>query len=246
MKYSFVAEIKKHENRGIALGSKRFFKTEKGSYGYGDLFLGVKSGILRKIAKTYFNRLTFDDIKFLLVSEYHEIRLCTLMVLVLKYKKTLLSDVQNKRQIFYLYLDNADYINNWDLVDISAAHIVGDFLFNYEIECAEDILLGLANTNHLWKQRISIVSTHYFIKQKHIDLTLKLALKFLSHKHDLIHKSVGWMLREVGKIDEVSLMKFLTENAKYMPRTMLRYAIEKFDENKRKLFLAVKYQPLSL
>lgn len=244
MKKIFIDEILSHKNSEIAAGAKRFFKIEEGEYGHGDIFLGVPAKILRQISKKYYTEISLGDVAIALQSKYHEVRACSLMMLILQYKKT--RDVILKKEIFDLYLANTDYINNWDLVDISACNIVGDYLFNFGYESALEILQELAFSGYLWKQRIAIVSTHYFIKKKDFGLTIKLAKLFLNHNHDLIQKAVGWMLREVGKQDLTMLLSFLEESAKYMPRTMLRYSIEKLDEKQRKSFLSVRKEKLPL
>lgn len=243
MQNIFLDEIYTHENHKTAEGCKRFFKTQKGEYAYGDMFLGVPAPILRKIAKKYYNTLSLKDLNNALKNKYHELRACALMVLILQYQKS--REVRKRKQIFELYLANTDYINNWDLVDISAANIVGNYLFNDNQENSQQILYKLANTEHLWSQRIAIVATHYFIKQKQYDITFELSKKFFTHQHDLMHKAVGWMLREIGKQDISALRSYLNKYSECMPRTTLRYAIEKFDKEERKKFLSVKYKNLS-
>ena len=225
--------IKKDLNK---LGTKKraeasawFFKTGKGEYGEGDVFLGITVPEQRKIAKKYFN-LSLNNLKILISSKIHEYRLISLFILINKYKK---SDNKDKKKIFNFYLKNTKCINNWDLVDISAPNIVGDYLLSKD----KKILYKLAKSKNLWERRISIISTFRFIRENQFKDTLKISEILLNDEHDLIHKAVGWMLREIGKRDQKIEEKFLKKYYKTMPRTMLRYAIEKFEENKRKSYL---------
>jgi len=205
-----------------------FFKTKPGQYGEGDIFLGIKIPIQRKICEKY--NLTIAQIESLLNSKIHEYRLCALFILIDKYRKL---DSKLKKKIFNFYLKNASKINSWDLVDLSAPNIIGDYL----LEKDKKILYKLAKSKNLWEKRIAIVSTFIFIKNNHFKDTLKISEILLNDNHDLIHKSVGWMLREVGKKREKSLKQFLKKHYKNMPRTMLRYSIEKFPEKLRKNYL---------
>jgi len=206
-----------------------FFKTGKGQYGHGDAFLGVKVPETRIVAKK-FNSLNLKDLKKLLYSKIHEERLCALLILVDKYKK---SDSKNKKIIVDFYLNNAKKVNNWDLVDLSADMILG----NYLIDKNKSILYKLVKSQNLWEKRISIISTFAFIRNNKFDDTIKISEILLNDKHDLIHKAVGWMLREMGKKDEKELIKFLDKNYRKMPRTMLRYAIERLGEKRKKFYL---------
>ena len=208
---------------------QRFFKTGKGEYGEGDVFLGIKVPIQRQVAKKY-SGLSLPKIQELLKSGVHEHRLTGLIILSNKYKQ---AGDEDKANIFNFYLKNTKNINNWDLVDVTAPNIVGHFLFDKK----KNILYDLARSNNLWERRIAIVSTFNFIRQQEFEDTLALSEILLDDKHDLIHKAVGWMLREVGKKDEAVLEEFLKQHHKVMPRTMLRYAIEKFEEEKRKMYL---------
>ena len=207
----------------------RFFKTGKGQYGEGDIFLGIIVPKTREISKKYTN-LNFVDIEKLLLSKVHEGRLCALLILVEKYKK---SDLQNKRYIVDFYLKNAKNINNWDLVDLTADKILGDYLIDKD----KSILYKLAKSENLWERRIAIISTFAFIKNNQFNDTIKIAEILLNDKHDLIQKAVGWMLREVGKRDEKELLKFLDKHYKIMPRTMLRYAIERLEKEKKEIYM---------
>ena len=208
----------------------RFFKTGKGQYGEGDIFLGIPVPEQRKVAKRYPD-LPLNDLQELLSSKIHEHRLTALLILVLKYGK---ADKTGKDLIFSFYLKNTGNINNWDLVDLTAPRIVGDYLFNKDTS----ILFRLAKSNNLWERRIAILSTFNFIRNNDFDDALSISELLLHDKHDLIHKAVGWMLREIGKRDQEIEEQFLRKYHKQMPRTMLRYAIEKFNEKKRKLYLS--------
>jgi 3-methyladenine DNA glycosylase AlkD len=206
-----------------------FFKTGKGQYGEGDLFLGIPVPKQRRIAKKYLN-LGLNDVQELLKSKIHEHRFTALVILVSKYQKATES---NKHEIFSFLLQNIDRINNWDLVDLSAPRIIGDYLVDKD----RSILHKLAKSNSLWERRISILATFKFIANNDFEDALKISELLLDDKHDLIHKAVGWALREIGKRDQELEEKFLNKHAAQMPRTMLRYAIEKFDEKNRKFYL---------
>ena len=201
----------------------RFFKTGKGQYGEGDKFLGVTVPNIREVAKG-FKDVNFDVIKELIHSPWHEMRMCALLILVNNSKKDVTKDT------FDFYLSQTEHINNWDLVDLSAPQIVGQFLLNKD----RDILYKLAESDLLWDNRIAIVSTLTFIRNNDLDDTYRLSLKMMYHKHDMIHKAIGWMLREAGKRDAKRLYDFVMANKSIMPRTMLRYSIEKFDIETRK------------
>lgn len=243
MQNRFLDDIYKHQNEQIAEGCKRFFKTQKGEYSHHDIFLGVPAPILRKIAKTYFKNLTLKDLNAIIKNKHHEIRACAIMVLILQYQKT--NNPNIRKEIRDFYLSNTKHINNWDLVDISASNIIGHYLYNYNHKNSQQILQKLADTEHLWSQRIAIVSTHYFIKQNQYDITLRLSEKFFDHKHDLMHKAVGWMLREIGKRDKKVLTDFLNKNISNIPRITLRYAIEKFDKTEKEVFISKRNKTLS-
>lgn len=230
-------EIKKLKNPERAKHSLRFFKTGKGEYGEGDVFYGLTNPVCRSLSKKY-KEMSFGEAETLLHSKIHEERLIALLILVEQFKK---GDSKIKKQIYDLYLKNTRYINNWDLVDLSAHKIVGEYLLGKNI----DILVKLAESNDLWKKRIAIISTFAFIGKEDFKPTLNIAEILLKDKHDLIHKAVGWGLREVGKrVSEKEETKFLEKHAEYMPRTMLRYAIERFDEKKRRKFLQIKQRTI--
>ena len=212
-----------------ALVLKRFFKTAQGEYGEGDVFVGLRVPEIRKLAKEH-QALPFSEIIQLLQSSIHEARLLALLILVRAYTK---GDASLQEQIFDLYLQNTRFINNWDLVDASAEHIVGSHL-RYR---RRSPLYALAASNLLWDRRISIMATFHYIKRDEFAETLRIAKLLLRDPEDLIHKAVGWMLREIGKRDRLTEEQFLKIHYKIMPRTMLRYAIEKFPEKLRQQYL---------
>ncbi len=222
-------EMRKLANKEIDERSQRFFKTGKGQYGEGDIFLGIRVPVLRKIAKK-FRRISLAEVSKLLESKFHEERLLSILMLVNLFKS---GDEDDQELIYELYLDKTKFINNWDIVDISAGNIVGAFLFEKD----KAPLYRLVFSENLWERRIAIVATFYFIRNDEFDDTLKIAEILFTDKEDLIHKSVGWMLREVGKrVIEIE-EEFLEEHYLKMPRTMLRYAIERFPETRRKMYL---------
>lgn len=229
---NIIIELRTFANPEKALFFPKFFKTGRGEYGEGDQFLGVKVPDQRKIAEKYWKLTGHKDLEVLISSPYHEVRLTCLFILVRKYEKSK-TDFEKKQWVDF-YLSNREYVNNWDLVDSSAHLILGSWLFDKD----RALLYDLANSDNLWDQRIAIISTFYFIRKKEFEDTLKLSEILLSHKHDLIHKAVGWMLREVGNRDYETEYDFLKRYHKMMPRTMLRYAIEKFDPKVREMFMA--------
>ena len=211
----------------------RFFKTGKGQYGEGDIFLGVTVPQNREVAKKYFDA-PLDEFVPLLHSEIHEFRLSALIALVLCYKK--FKDEARRKDIVDFYLANTAYINNWDLVDLSCTYILGDYLKSRP----HDILFELSNSSNMWEQRIAIVSTLAFVRNSDFATAISLAEKHLNHPHNLIHKATGWVLREIGKKDITTLRAFLDAHAPQMPRTALRYAIEKLPQDERKKYLMMK------
>ena len=217
--------VKNRSNNEQGIFLQRFFKTGKGEYGEGDIFAGIKVPVSRKIANQ-FKDLGFTDLQKIIKSKIHEERLITLFILVAKYKK---ADEGEKEKIFNFYIKNIRYVNNWDLVDLSAEKIIGAYLTDKD----KRLLFDLVNSNSIWERRIAIMSTFHFIKANQFAATLKISELLLKDKHDLIHKAVGWMLREIGKRDIQAEEIFLQKYYKKMPRTMLRYAIEKFPETKR-------------
>ena len=222
-------DLKKLATPQRAKVSASFFKTGKGQYGEGDIFIGVTVPDTRKIAKNYL-QLELPQITILLESPVHEHRLIALLILVERFKK---ADDKIKTEIYKFYLKHTKYVNNWDLVDLSAHYIVGSYLFEKD----KAMLYKLVKSNNLWERRIAIIATFAFIRKNKFQDTFKIAELLLQDKHDLMHKAVGWMLREVGKKDQRALETFLKQHYKIMPRTMLRYAVERFDEKKRKEYM---------
>jgi 3-methyladenine DNA glycosylase AlkD len=222
-------DIQKLANPKKAKLLQGFFKTAKGQYGEGDIFLGLTVPIQRQIVKKYIN-LSLPDTTKLLHSKIHEYRLISLLILVKKYEK---GNDTEKKKIYNLYLKNTKWINNWDLVDLSAPRIVGDYLLDKD----RKILYTLIKSKNLWDRRIAVLATATFIWHNDFSDIIRISKLLLKDSHDLIHKATGWMLREVGKRDQKLLEKFLEANTTKMPRTMLRYSIEKFPESKRKYYL---------
>ena len=215
-----------------AKASAWFFKTAKGEYGHGDRFLGVSVPAQRKIAKRY-ARMPLRELRKLLESPFHECRLTALFILACQYRK---ADAKERQQVVRFYLANRRRVNNWDLVDSSAPYILGRHLLSHD----RSVLQKLVRSTNLWDRRIAIIATAALIRVGEYDDTLRLAEMLLCDEHDLIHKAVGWMLREVGNRSPETEENFLKTHAARMPRTMLRYAIEKFPEPKRKAYLAMR------
>ena len=210
----------------------RFFKTGKGEYGEGDQFIGVTVPDQRAVAKEYYKIIALEELSKLLSSKIHEHRLTTLLILVYKFEKS--KDQSEQKEIVDFYLHHLEYINNWDLVDTSCYKILGRYSFDNQ---EDNILIDLSKSEKMWEKRMAIVGTMYYIKKGKFDLTKKFALKNLLHPHDLMHKANGWLLREMGKKNEQELLDFLNLHYKKMPRTCLRYAIEKLDEDLRQDYL---------
>jgi 3-methyladenine DNA glycosylase AlkD len=210
---------------------RRFFKTGKGEYAEGDVMLGIAVPLTRDIVKRS-PKLSLSEIQILVDSEYHEVRLAGFLFLVKQFKKATGAE---QKEIFDFYLQNAHKANNWDLTDTTCRDVIGLYLLDNEE--GRGALYELAGSDNLWEQRIAIVSTWTFIKHKQFADTLAIAEKLLTHKHDLMHKAVGWMLREVGKKDKAVLTGFLEKHYKKMPRTALRYAIEHFPAEERAYFM---------
>lgn len=227
-----VKALKEIGDQKIAEHSGRFFKSGPGEYGEGDLFLGIRVPKQRAIAKKH-KDLPLNEVAKLLQSEFHEVRLTAVYLLVYKYQKA--KKIEEHDEIYRFYMNNLKGVNNWDLVDASAKYIAGHFLFEYDQD--RSILYKLSDSDDLWKRRIAIMTTFYFVDQGDFDLTLELSEKYLDAPEDLIHKASGWMLREIGKQDEELLRNFLDKHYQEMPRTMLRYAIEKLDEPVRQMYL---------
>ena len=227
---SLKKELKSLGSVEKAKNSTRFFKTAKGEYGAGDVFIGVTAPEQKKIAMKY-KSLSLTDIENLLHSKEHEFRSVALGVLVLKFKS---ADVAERKKIYSIYIKNTKWINNWDLVDLSASGIVGEYLYTAD----KTLLFKFAQSKNIWERRIAMIATYAYIKKDESDIAFSIADILIHDEHDLIQKAVGWMLREIGKrcgqeIEE----NFLRTRYKTMPRTMLRYAIERFPEKKRLQYL---------
>lgn len=207
----------------------KFFKAGKGEYGEGDRFIGVTVPNIRAIAKLH-KDISIEEIRELIQSEWHEVRLCALIIMVEKSKK---KDESLRKELFNLYLSQTERINNWDLVDLSCRFIVGEYL----LDKSRDILYQLAQSSLLWDNRIAIVSTYAFIRKGQLDDTYALSDLMMHHPHDLMHKAIGWMLRETGKRDADRLYNYVMSHRADMPRTMLRYAIEKFSPEERSILM---------
>ena len=227
--------LRKHasiENKKI---NEWFFKTGPGQYGHGDQFIGVKVPKTKLVAKA-FSDLTLPEIKILIDSSVHEDRLLAVILLRIQYEEAVKQNNPKKQKtIFNFYLKNKSRVNNWDLVDSSAPYLPGHFIFH--TPSAQKKVFSLIHSKKMWDRRIAILSTFYFIRQNRFKATVDLAKILLTDKEDLMHKASGWMLREMGKRDIKELMKFLNQNSAKMPRTMLRYAIEKFPEKVRRFYL---------
>lgn len=224
------AELRQLANDDIAEHSQRFFKTGVGEYGYGDKFLGIRVPEIRNVARRFAN-LEYSEIALLLESEFHEERLAALAVLTVKADRA--KQESEQKAIFDFYVGQFERVNNWDLVDISCPRIVGRYLMDRDKSC----LYEWAESDHLWTRRIAIITTLWFVRNRRLDDAFKLSEILLGETHDLIHKAVGWVLRECGKKDEKRLEAFLKRHYKIMPRTMLRYAIEKLPQDRRKQYL---------
>ncbi len=223
-------ELRKLANKKIAEQSAYFFKTGEGEYGHGDVFLGVRAPVIRELAKVNTD-INLLDVKKLIKSKYHEERLLGLIILTGKYKESL--DSKEQGRVYKVYLSSFKYINSWDLVDVTCPHIIGKHLMNRD----RSVLYKWAKSDHLWTRRIAMVTNWWFVRNGDLKDVFKIAKVLLKDEHDLIHKAVGWMLREAGKKDLKKLEAFLKKHYQTMPRTMLRYSIEKFPEARRKMYL---------
>ena len=231
-----LSEMLKHEDPSQVEGLSRFFKTGPGEYGEGDLFLGIKVPITRSVVKDCWKGTSFEDLEECLASGYHEVRLAGLLTLVEIFSHSRKDPLVQERCIGF-YLAHTERINNWDLVDLSCYQLLGSWLMDKD----RSLLYDLArNGKSVWEQRIGIVSTMAFIRKGQLDDTFAIADILLDHPHDLIHKATGWLLREAGKRDGSALREFLATRYMNMPRTMLRYAIEKFHEPERQQYLKKK------
>ncbi len=227
-----IDELAKYENPSDAEFLRHFFKTGKGQYGEGDVFIGLRVPQSRKVAKQFIN-LSLREIEQLLESPIHEHRLVALIILTLQIKG---ANADKAKDIYELYLRRTDRVNNWDLVDVSCRDIVGRYLFDK----SRKPLYDLANSTNLWERRIAIVSTWWFIRELQLDDTFKISKILLHDSEDLIQKAVGWMLREAGKKNEESLIEFLESYASSMPRTMLRYSVERLSISDKSRFMLAK------
>lgn len=210
----------------------KFFKTGKGEYGEGDLFLGVKVPDQRSVAKEFYAKISLDELSELLSSKYHEHRLTALFMLISKFEKT--KDPKVKEEVVRFYLNHLQYVNNWDLVDSTCYKILGRYAFENQ---KEELLRQLSNSDEMWHKRIAVVGTMHYVKKGEFDLTKEFVTHNLKHPHDLMHKANGWMLREMGEKNEAELINYLNKYYKEMPRTCLRYSIEKLDEEVRQDYL---------
>jgi 3-methyladenine DNA glycosylase AlkD len=224
-----AAKAKEKAKKERAQINQRYFKTGKGEYAEGDRFLGLSVPDTRTLAKE-FRETPLEEAEKLLHSEYHELRLLALFIMIWQFKK---GDQASRKRIYQLYLGNTKHINNWDLVDTTAEHIVGAYLYDR----SHTVLEKLARSPTLWERRIAMLSCFYFIRKKEFETALVIAEMLVNDKEDLIHKAVGWMLREIGERDQKSELGFLNRHYKTMPRTMLRYAIEKFEPALRMKYL---------
>ena len=243
-----LSSMMSHADPSQVEGLARFFKTGPGQYGYGDKFLGIKVPVTREVVKECWRKVGFPELEECICSEYHEVRLAALLTLVEIFKHSKRPPIRSgvtscpaptghllQQQCVDFYLNHTQHINNWDLVDLSCYPLLGEWLLNKD--CS--LLYNLArNGKTIWEQRIGMVSTMTFIRHGQLEDTFAIADILLHHKHDLIHKAVGWLLREAGKRDKEALVRYLESRFKQMPRTMLRYAIEKFPEEERQFYLA--------
>ncbi|MFA7301624.1 MAG: DNA alkylation repair protein [Candidatus Shapirobacteria bacterium] len=229
-----ISDLKKQANPIKAKNCLWFFKTKKREYGYGDKFLGLTNPEIRSLVKKYQKLINLSEVISLLENPYHECRLTALLILVAQYSQ---GDNRTKKLIFNLYLSHTAFVNNWDLVDLSARDIIGKYCYEQQ-DCS--ILYGLSKSKDLWEKRISMIATSFYVKNNNFTPTINISKTLLKDNHDLIHKAVGWMLREVGKRDQKTLTNFLDKHALHMPRTALRYSIERLPESLRLYYLTLK------
>ena len=223
-----IERLKNYSNQEKVEVFKRFFKTSPGQYGHGDQFLGITVPKVREVVKEVYQQVELPEIGKLLASPDHEVRLAALIILTYKFPK---SDLKMQKEIYKFYLKHRSKINNWDLVDLSADKILGVYLLDHPGKI--EIMKRLSQSENLWDRRISVLATFAFIKKNKFDYTIYLAEKLLNDKHDLIQKSIGWLLREIGKRYLPVLLEFLDQHYRIMPRTMLRYAIEKLSSEQK-------------
>lgn len=230
---SILKKLQSLADPARAAHQQRFFKTGKGEYAEGDVFLGLTLPATRALVKTYWKETDFEDLERLFSSPWHEARTVAVLVLVDKFNKA--KDEAARKELAGFYAAHLPRANNWDLIDISVYKILGAYLYGQK---DRSLFYKLARSKNLWEQRASIVGTMYLVKRGDFQITLDLAELFLTHKHDLMHKAAGWLLREVGKKDEKVLCAFLDKHHKAMPRTMLRYSIERLSPQQKKLYMA--------
>lgn len=229
-----IAELQHYADPQRAAHSQRFFKTGKGEYGENDLFWGVTTPQVREIVKKYYKSAPLTDISALLHCPFHEARAAAVTMLAKQFAK---ADAEKQKQIVDFYVEHLVFINNWDLVDISAPKIIGPYCVSTG---KFQLLYDLASSGHLWSERVALVSNWYLVRQGYNHILQDLALQFLNHPHDLIHKALGWMLREMGKQNQAALIGFLDQYASKLPRTALRYALEKLMPQQRRYYLQQK------
>jgi 3-methyladenine DNA glycosylase AlkD len=230
----FVKRLKSHRSEQERIKLQRYFKTGKGEYAEGDKFIGIRMGTLFALAKEFIE-MPSNELKKLLVAPIHEVRAGALSIMD-KQARSKKTTPARRKELFDLYFKHHDYINNWDLVDLAAPHVVGGYLFDKP----RDVLYKLARSKNMWKRRTAIVSTAYFIRQGDLDDAFKIAEILVNDEQDLIHKATGWMLRYAGDKDRKRLLAFLDKHAATMPRTLLRASIEKFDGKQREYYLGLK------
>ncbi len=226
-----IGQFQDLANQEESINLSRFFKCGNGEYGEGDIFLGIKVPQTRKLVKQYYNQLSFQDLGILVTSKYHEIRLFALLSLVALYDKS--KSPIFKEKCINFYLSHTKYINNWDLVDLSCYKLLGNWIYDKE----RTILYSLAKSGYLWEERIAIVSCITLVKRGDFKECINISEILINHPHDLIHKAIGWILREMGKVDKNALIDFLSTHYNKLHRTSLRYAIERFPEEERQLWL---------
>ena len=234
---NLIKSLSNLKNPKKAKQLSRYFKTGRGEYGEGDVFLGITVPLIRHQVGIFFDQISLEEVKLLLEDKVHEIRMCGALILVKKYEKA--KTQQDKFIIFNFYCDNLKAFNNWDLVDLSCHHIIGDYLLKYQ-NSNIDLLRRLSASDNLWERRISAISTFEFIRNKNLNIALEISERLLFDKQDIINKAVGWMLREIGKRDFDYELAFVKKYNNQMPRTTLRYAIEKFPEKLRQDILTEK------
>lgn len=237
--HAIVNEMVAHRNKSRSTLSAQYFKTGKGDYAEGDIFLGLTVPQVRTIVKLYRDKVSLSDVTLLLRDKYHELRLAALLLMVARYERS--NDAATHKAIFLVYTKHAKYINNWDLVDTSAPQIVGAYISDHmEHEERLAFINAYIRSHDLWKNRIIVLATFYQIRKGNEKMAFYVARELMQHKHDLIHKSIGWMLREVGKRDRDILSGFLDKYAGVMPRTMLRYALEHYPSAERNKFMMLR------